>query len=104
MTLSPQVRIYPLLAATFAAGFGLGLLMAQAQAFTFEGQTTVTGTSSSNYNNPVDSRFSSGGNSGQTTIKHGNTTLQFGGQRSLGDSRYYPEQLFNPNGRPGDAR
>lgn len=104
MTLSPRLRIYRLLAAAFAAGFGFGVLMAQAQAFTFEGQTTVTGTSSSNYNNPVDSRFSNGGNNGQTTIKQGNTTLQFGGPRSSGDSRYYPEQLFSPLGRPGDNR
>jgi len=36
MTLSPSLRIYRLLAATFAAGFGLGLMMAQAQALGLE--------------------------------------------------------------------
>jgi hypothetical protein len=104
MTLSPHLRIYRLLAATFAAGFGLGLLVAQAQAFTFENQTTVNGNNSANYNNPADSRFSTGSNNGQTTFKQGNTTFQFGSQRSLTDQRYYPEQLFSPNGRPGDDR
>ena len=103
MTLSPHLRIYRLLAATFAAGFGFGVLAAPAQAFTFENQTTVSGNSSANYDNPAQSRFSSGDRSGQTTIKQGNTTLQFGGQRQS-DQRYYPEQLFSPNGRPGDAR
>ncbi len=103
MTLSPYLRIYRLLAAAFAAGFGLGLLVAQAQAFTFENQTTVTGNSSANYSNPADTRFSTGSNNGQTTFKQGNTTLQFGGQRSF-NQRYNADRLFDPLGRPGEDR
>ncbi len=105
MPLSLKIRIYRLRAVTLAAAFGLALLTSTAQAFTFENPAPVTGNNgSANYTNPADSRFSSGSNNGQTTIKQGNTTLQFGGQRSLGDQRYYPEQLFTPNGRPGDGR
>jgi hypothetical protein len=103
MTLSPTLRIYRLLAATFAAGFGLGLLMAQAQAFTFDNTTNTKSDGSARYTDP-DSRFSNGGNNGQSTYKFGNSTLQIGRQRSLTDQRYYPEQLFSPNGRPGDDR
>jgi hypothetical protein len=100
MTALPHSRLA--LAATLAAALGLGML-SSAQAFTFENQTTVNGNSSSNYNDPATSRFSTGGNNGQTTIKQGNTTFQFGSQRSLTDQRYYPEHLFSPN-RPGDGR
>lgn len=100
MTTLPHSRLA--LAAALAAAFGVGML-APAQAFTFENQTTVNGNSSSNLNDPAQSRFSTGGSNGQTTIKQGNTTFQFGSQRSQADSRYYPEQLFSPN-RPGDGR
>jgi hypothetical protein len=107
MTLSPYLRIYRLLAAAFAAGFGLGLLVAQAQAFTFDNTTNTNSDGSAKYTDP-DSRFSSGGangsGNGQSAYKFGNTTLQFGRQRSLTDERYYPDRAFNPNGRPGDAR
>jgi hypothetical protein len=104
MTTLPHSRLA--LAATLAAGLGLTLglgMLSSAQAFTFENQTTVNGNSSSNFNDPAQSRFSTGNNNGQTTIKQGNTTLQLGSQRSLTDQRYYPEQLFSPN-RPGDGR
>jgi len=37
---------------------------------------------------------------GQTTFKQGNTTLQFGQQRSFSD-RYNTENLFNPYTREG---
>jgi hypothetical protein len=103
MTLSPRLRIYHLLVATFAVALGLGLFAPAAQAFTFEGQTTVTGNSSANYNSPADSRFSSGSNNGQPTIKQGNTTLQFGGQRSF-NQRFNADRLFDPLGRPGEDR
>jgi len=103
MTISPKVRFYRLLAAALAVAFGLGVLATAARAFTFEDQSTANGNSSSNLNSPSTSRFSTGSNNGQTTIRQGNTTLQFGGQRSLTDQRYYPEQLFSPN-RPADAR
>ena len=103
MTISPNPRLYRVLAATLAAAFGVGILASAAQAFTFENQTTAGGSSTSNLNNPATSRFSTGSNNGQTTIRQGNTTFQFGQQRSLTDQRYYPEQLFSPN-RPGDGR
>ena len=37
---------------------------------------------------------------GQTTVKQGNTTLQFGQQRSFSD-RYNTENMFNPYTREG---
>src|SRR5262249_44886211 len=37
---------------------------------------------------------------GQTTLKQGNTTLQFGQQRSF-DSRYNTDNIFNPYTREG---
>lgn len=100
MTTLPHSRLA--LAVTLAAALGVGMSFA-AHAFTFEDQTTVNGNSSSNLNNPPTSRFSSGTSNGQTTIKQGNTTFQFGGQQRASDQRYYPEQLFSPN-RPADAR
>ena len=38
--------------------------------------------------------------SGQTTMKQGNTTLQFGQQRSFGE-RYNTDNIFNPYTREG---
>jgi hypothetical protein len=37
---------------------------------------------------------------GQTTMKQGNTTLQFGQQRSFGE-RYNTDNIFNPYTREG---
>ena len=37
---------------------------------------------------------------GQTTVKQGNTTFQFGQQRSFSD-RYNTENMFNPYTREG---
>jgi hypothetical protein len=37
---------------------------------------------------------------GQTTVKQGNTTLQFGQQRSFGD-RFRTDNIFNPYTREG---
>ncbi|MGE5162742.1 MAG: hypothetical protein ACM3IH_01810 [Sphingobacteriales bacterium] len=48
-------------------------------------------------NVPV-SRF--GTDNGQTSIKQGNTTLQFGQQRSF-DQRYNTDNIFNPYTREG---
>jgi len=87
MTLSPKLPIYRTLAVALAAAFGLGMVASAAQAFTFEDQAPVNGSSSSNLNNPATSRFSTGTNNGQTTIRQGNTSLQFGGQRSF-NQRY----------------
>jgi hypothetical protein len=44
------------------------------------------------------SRF--GNENGQTTLKQGNTTFQFGQQRSLGE-RYNSNNLFDPYAREG---
>lgn len=41
-----------------------------------------------------------GSENGQTTIKQGNSTLQFGNQQSFGQ-RYNNENLFNPYAREG---
>jgi len=39
-------------------------------------------------------------NNGQATVKQGNTTLQFGQQRSFSD-RYNTDNIFNPYAREG---
>jgi hypothetical protein len=77
-------------------------LSSAAQAFTFDNQTTAGASSSgsSSYTNPAQSRMLTNNGEGQRTIQQGNTTLQFGSRPSLTDERYYPEQLFQPNGRP----
>ena len=41
-----------------------------------------------------------GNENGQTTIKQGNGTFQFGGQRSF-DQRYNTDNIFNPYARDG---
>ena len=41
-----------------------------------------------------------GTDNGQTTMKQGNTTLQFGQQRSFSD-RYNTDNIFNPYSREG---
>ena len=80
---------------------GLTLLAAPAaQAFTIEDQSSATNGGAQIVDPDARvSRFGSSNNDGQTTIKQGNTTLQFGSQRSF-DQRYSKEQMFEPNGRP----
>jgi len=78
-----------------------------AQAFTIEDQNGARGgqgfmdldkpAAAPDRHTPV-SPFSS--DSGQTTVKQGNTTFQFGQQRSFGD-RYNTENIFNPYTREG---
>jgi len=78
-----------------------------AQAFTFENQAGPSGgqgfkdtdntATVPDRHVPV-SPF--GSTNGQTTVKQGNTTLQFGGQRSFGD-RYNSDNIFNPYTREG---
>jgi hypothetical protein len=41
-----------------------------------------------------------GNENGQTTMKQGNSTLQFGGQQSFGQ-RYNTDNIFNPYARDG---
>ncbi len=89
----------------FAAAFGLSVLAAPmtaslAQAFTIDYQSNTNSDGSAKYVDPA-ARFSGSGdrNSGQTTIRQGDTTLQFGGQSSF-NRRYSNDRMFEPIGRP----
>jgi len=86
-----------------AAALGLALLAAPnfvglAQAFTIDDRSTTNPDGTAKFSDTDPRRFGSG-TDGQTTIRQGNTTFQFGGQRSF-DQRYSKEQMFEPNGRP----
>ena len=88
--------------AVLAAAFGLALLtMPVAHAFTFEGQGDTSNDGAARITDP-EARFS--GTGPATTIKQGNTTIQFGGQMGSFDQRYNSNRMFEPNGRPGDGR
>ncbi len=87
--------------AVLAAAFALTVLaVPTARAFTFEGNSSASG--GARYADP-DAQFDSSdsGNS-RTTIKQGNTTLQFGpaGQGSF-DQRYDSNRMFDTLGGPG---
>ncbi|MBI2715881.1 MAG: hypothetical protein HYX37_15730 [Rhizobiales bacterium] len=93
--------------APIAAACGLALLTAPlfvgwAQAFTIEDQGGAA--KSDGARNAVAdpdgraSRFGSG--NGQSTIKQGNTTLQFGARPSF-NQQYNNDRMFEPLGRPG---
>ena len=89
--------------AVLAAAFGLALLAAPAAyAFTIDNQSNTNSDGSARYTDP-DAQFSGYGN-GQSTIRQGNTTIQFGGQQGSFDQRYNPNRMFDPLGRPGDSR
>jgi hypothetical protein len=86
----------------FAAIFALAVLTAPtARAFTMDNQTSTNSDGSARYTDP-DERFS-GGSNGQTTIRQGNTTFQFGGQAPF-EQRYDNSQMFSPLGKPGQDR
>jgi hypothetical protein len=96
-------------AAVFAAALGFAVsASAAAQAFTFQdAEGGSAGGARSGYkdldipkvpNNAPDSRFSSG--NGQTTMRDGNTTLQFGSRPSFNE-QYNPNNMFNPYYRDG---
>jgi hypothetical protein len=88
--------------AVLAAAFGLAVLAAPAaQAFTMDTQSNTNINGAARYTDP-DEQFS-GASSGQPTIKQGNATFQFGQPQSF-DQRYSTDNLFNPNGRPGEGR
>jgi hypothetical protein len=88
--------------AVLAAAFGLAALAAPvAHAFTIDDQSNTTSNGGARYADP-DSRFSSDGS--PTTIKQGNTTLQFGGQMGSFDQRYNGNQFFDSISRPGAGR
>jgi hypothetical protein len=84
----------------FAAAFGASVLVASAaHAFTFDNTTNTNSDGSARYTDP-DERFSgTGNNNGPTTIKQGNTTLQFG-TRQNADRNFNTDSMFQPNGRP----
>jgi hypothetical protein len=86
----------------FAAAFGLSVLAAPAaHAFTMDNQSNTTSDGSARYTDP-DERFSGSGD-GQTTMRQGNTTLQFGSRPSF-DQRYDNSRMFDPLGKPGQDR
>ena len=96
-------------AAAFLAALFLAALYATsaAQAFTIENQGDASGgqgfmdldkpTAAPDRLTPV-SPFNS--DNGQTTVKQGNTTFQFGQQRSF-NQRYNTNNLFDPYAREG---
>ena len=101
MTRSDTFRRGALMLAT-ASGLALALTSA-AHAFQFESAQGVTGGQSSIVD--PDSRFGysqngSGGSDGKTTIRNGNTTLQFGSGGS-GAQNFNPDNMFNPYYRDG---
>jgi hypothetical protein len=77
-----------------------------AQAFTFQnGEGSASGSSGFKDldipkvpNGAADPRF--GMNSGQTSMRQGNTTLQFGGRSGFND-QFNPNNMFNPYFREG---
>jgi hypothetical protein len=80
-----------------------------AHAFTMEGQSNTNPDGSTKFGDPDDrvTRFGSGANGGGTTLRQGNTTFQFGPmQQQSNDARFRSDvdRMFNPLGRPGDAR
>jgi hypothetical protein len=93
-----------LIAAAFLAALGS---VPAAQAFTFQDSNGSSGSQGfmdlDKPAAPTDrlgtgSRFDS--ENGQTTMKQGNTTFQFGQQRSF-DQRYNTNNLFDPYAREG---
>jgi hypothetical protein len=81
--------------------FGASLLAAgAAQAFTFDNTTNTSSDGSARYVDP-DSRLTGGNNrsDGPTTIRNGNTTLQFGAPRES-SRNFNTDSMFQPNGRP----
>ncbi|HEX5210608.1 MAG TPA: hypothetical protein VFW22_02585 [Pseudolabrys sp.] len=88
--------------ALVAAVFGMAVLATPAaRAFTIDNQSNSNADGSARYTDP-DARFS-GSADGKTTIRQGNTTIQFGGSQSF-QQKYNADHMFNPNGRPGDDR
>ena len=88
--------------AVLAAAFGLALLtMPVAHAFTFEGQSNTSNDGAARITEP-EARFS--GTGPATTIKQGNTTIQFCRQQGTFDQRYNPYRMLEPNSRPDSAR
>jgi len=84
----------------FAAALGACLLAAgAAQAFTFDNTTNTNSDGSARYADPDEQFSGTANNNGPTTIKQGNTTLQFG-TRQNADRNFNTDSMFQPNGRP----
>jgi len=85
--------------AILAAAFGLAVLAAPAaRAFTMDNTSNTNPDGSARYTDP-DQRFS-GSNNGQTTLRQGNTTFQFGSRPTF-EQRYDNSRMFDPIGGPG---
>jgi len=88
--------------AVLAAAFGIVVLAAPAaHAFTMDSQSNTTSNGAARYSDP-DAQFSGAG-TGQTTIRQGNATFQFGQPQSF-DQRYNAGQFFDSLSRPGNDR
>ena len=101
MTILPQCRLHLV---WFAAALGMAVVAApMAQAFTIDDKSNTNSDGSAKYVEPNAGLTSS--KNGQSTIRNGNTTFQFGPaqQRSF-DDRGAVDRMFSPNGRPGDGR
>jgi hypothetical protein len=99
--ISQACRFY---VAAFAAAFGLTLLAAPAaRAFTLDNQYSTNSDGSAQYVDPAAPASRFGNSNGQTTIRQGNTTLQFGRPQSF-DQRFDKDSMFNPNGKPSGER
>ena len=90
--------------AVLAAAFALMLAgIPLAHAFTMEDVPNTKSDGSARYADP-DERFTgSSFKNGQTTIKQGNTTFQFGQPQSF-DQRYNANSFFNSLTQPGNNR
>ena len=87
--------------AVFAAACGLTLLAAPAaHAFTIENQGATDQAAAARLDQ--DRKFTNSGN-GPSTIKQGNTTLQFGARPSF-NQRYDSNRYFDPGSRLNDGR
>lgn len=71
---------------------------AAAQAFTFNDQANGSTNSTVKFADPADRTKSrmTGDSDGKSTVRNGNTTLQFGGRESF-DQRNNADRYFNPN-------
>jgi hypothetical protein len=87
------------LAGKIARAIGIVMLAGSAaQAFTFNDQPSASSNDGSKFADPADRTKSrmTGGSGDKTTIRNGNTTLQFG-TRESSDQRGHTDRYFNPD-------
>lgn len=100
----PSLRPSHRLLAVFAAAFGLALMAAPvAHAFTLDSNANTGSNGAARYTDP-DEQFSGSGSGPGTTIHNGNATFQFGAANQQSDDHASINRMFDPLGRPGDAR